>query len=139
VFSPAAQAEFYSTLKVGPDRPVPTTLHQFTSPTNRLPQSTYCERPKVVSADWPKLKFRQCPPITKVSFTLLKYKRMKILSKVVPIDHFYFYKSFKKTRLSLNITIPSGLYEIFRHFWGFSAFLVDLFSFVVSFGHKWNC
>jgi hypothetical protein len=41
VFSSAVQAEFYSTLKVGPDRPVPTTLHQFTLPTNRLPQSTY--------------------------------------------------------------------------------------------------
>jgi hypothetical protein len=41
MFPPAVQAEFYSTLKIGPDRPVPTTLHQFTSPTNRLPQSTY--------------------------------------------------------------------------------------------------
>jgi hypothetical protein len=41
VFFPAVQAEFYCTLKVGPDKQIPSTLHQFTSPTNRLPQSTY--------------------------------------------------------------------------------------------------
>jgi hypothetical protein len=35
---PCCTGRIFSTFKVGQDRPVPYTLHQFMSPTNRLPR-----------------------------------------------------------------------------------------------------